>query len=141
MRTHQQEDYYRGEILGISGGCLDATSYNDMKYLLQRSEGERLYLPIRRLQYLAIVERDEVSFVDIHLRRVVEFSWRDFRPQERDSLSCDVGYEFVWHNQRALELEAEVQRAFAAALSERIKATRKTERDARDLGVLLPFPA
>lgn len=138
---YQQEDYYRGEILGVSTGHLDATSYNDMKLLLQRTEGERMYLPIRRLQYLAIIDRDEVSFVDIHLRRVVEFSWRHFRPQERDSLNCDVRFEFVWHNQRALELASEMQRAFSAALTERAKVNRQTESNARTFGVLLPFPA
>lgn len=141
MRMYQQEDYYRGEILGISNGRLDATSYNDMKLLLQRAEGDRMYLPIRRLQYLAIIDRDEVNFVDIHLRRVVEFSWRNFRPQERDSLNCDVRFEFVWHNQRALELATDMLQAFSAALSERVKVTRQTESHIQGFGRLLPFPA
>ncbi|MEE9328387.1 MAG: hypothetical protein V3U71_13960 [Cocleimonas sp.] len=45
-----------------------------------------MFVPIRSMQYMAVIDREEVIFVYAHRREVIEFTWRRFNPQERNSL-------------------------------------------------------
>jgi hypothetical protein len=74
---------------------LPASFYNMLKVAFAASCKEAIFIPIRSLQYLAIVDREEVIFVDRHHSRYVELAWQHFRPDLRESIDDPVDYECV----------------------------------------------
>jgi hypothetical protein len=52
-------------------------------------------VPIRSMQYLAILDREEFVFIDNQYKSWIEIAWQHFRPQVRDSLDDPVPYEAV----------------------------------------------
>jgi hypothetical protein len=92
-----------------------------MRVLLARA-GACVFVPIRPMQFLAVVDAEEVIFIDSHDRRWVEVAWRDFRPALRAGLDEPVPYVAVYYREggrgSARRIHAEFPRALAL-LSER----------------------
>ena len=108
---------YREQALARETRTLPAATYNLAHALLARGTGV-LFVPIRAMQYLAIVDAEEIVFID-HLRKTwVEIAWRDFRPQARCALDQPVAYEALYYRadgaEVMLRLQAEFPRALAA---------------------------
>jgi len=89
-----------------SQGALPAPLYNALQLLLRRSGRDSLFLPIRAMQYQAVVERDEVIFVDsqggyAHQDgeggRLIRIAWRPSPAGERDSLHAPVPCEIIYY--------------------------------------------
>ncbi|HHJ20142.1 MAG TPA: hypothetical protein ENJ84_10045 [Gammaproteobacteria bacterium] len=98
---NSKEFFYRGAALGKEARTLPAQTYNQMHLLFQRSGSACLFIPIRNMQYQAIIDHEEVIFVDAHRRTQVEFSWQQFRPQARHCLTDPVPYQFVYYLKKA----------------------------------------
>lgn len=106
---------YRDPPLARAARQLPAATYNLMHGLLARSRGT-VFAPIRTMQYLAIIDAEEVVFVD-HLRKdQVAIAWRGFRPQARRGLDEPVPYECCLHQADAGEAMARLPVEFAKAL-------------------------
>jgi len=70
------ESFERGEELGSEPRKLPAETYNTMRLLLDYSDSSCVFVPIRSMQYMAVIDREEIIFVDaIFARRSIEFSW------------------------------------------------------------------
>lgn len=87
---------YREAPLSSETRHLPATTYNLMHTVLARSNGV-VFVPIRSMQYLAIVDPEEVVFVDHLSKTQVEIAWQAFRPQARAALDEPVAYEAVYY--------------------------------------------
>lgn len=109
----QIESFVRGEALGSESHTLPATIYNEMILLFHRSGGSCLFVPIRSMQYMAVIDNEEVIFVDSQRRKLVEFSWQKFSPQTRTSLEDPVSYEFVYYDMKAIETMKRAQMEFS----------------------------
>lgn len=109
----QIESFVRGEALGSEQRLLPAAVYNEMILLFHRRAGSCLFVPIRSMQYMAVIDNEEVIFVDSQRRTTIEFSWQKFTPQTRSSLDDPVTYEFVYYNKKALETMKRAQVEFA----------------------------
>ena len=83
-----------------------------MRTLFHQCAQPCLFIPIRSMQYQAIVDDKEVAFVYAHRRSHIEFSWRHFQPQLRESLNDPVSYEFVYYDKQALETMQRIQSEF-----------------------------
>ncbi len=99
-------------ILGTEKRQLPAASYNLMRTLFHQCKHSCLFIPVRSVQYQAIIDETEVAFVYAHRRSHIEFSWRYFKPQQRESLSDPVPYEFAYYDQQALETMQRMQGEF-----------------------------
>lgn len=98
------ESFERGEELGSEPRKLPAETYNTMRLLLDYSDSSCVFVPIRSMQYMAVIDREEIIFVDaIFARRSIEFSWHQFKPQKRSNLTDPVSYSFTYYNKKALE--------------------------------------
>jgi hypothetical protein len=107
---------YREQPHALEARTLPAALYNQLHSMLARSPGA-LFIPIRSMQYLAIVDAEETIFVD-HLRKNwVEIAWRHFRPQARHSLDQSVAYEAVYYSAEGPELMRRLQAEFPLALA------------------------
>lgn len=133
-----REQFRRGEELGRESKMLPASIYNCTRLLLRRSEHSCVFVPIRTMQYQAIIDEEEIIFVDGLGPRIVEIAWRDFRPQVRASLDEAVPYQLVFYHPRAHETLRRLQGEFGAALLQlerRLKATRPAGREAEVIGL------
>ena len=106
------EYFSTGNVLGIEQRLLPASTYNVMRTLFHQCGKSCIFVPIRSMQYQAIIDDNEVSFVYIHRRSAIEFSWRSFKPQIRESLEDPVAYEFVYYDLQAIETMQRIQVEF-----------------------------
>ena len=108
-----KESFNRGEKIGHTWRMLPAETYNVMKLLLDYSDGSCVFVPIRSMQYMAVIDQEEVIFVDaISARRSIEFAWQQFKPQERSSLTEPVSYRFTYYEPKAIETIKRAQGEF-----------------------------
>lgn len=106
-------EYFKtGEILGIQQRSLPANTYNMMRTLFHQCGRSCLFVPIRSMQYQAVIDNNEVVFVYAHRRSHIEFAWRRFKPQLREGLDDSVPFEFVFYDQQALETMQRMQGEF-----------------------------
>lgn len=102
MRT--RESFYRPDtIVGREPRELAAAIYNRTHLLLRRSGDGCLFVPIRSMQYLAVVDDEEIIFVDANHRPYIELAWRGFRPQARAALDASVPFEVVYYLEKGFE--------------------------------------
>ncbi len=115
---------------------LPAATYNLAVTQLARTTNGNLFIPIRSMQYLAIVDAEEIVFLDGARKCWVDIAWRNFRPQARASLSDAVEYQAVYYRADAAALMPRLQAELPRALQALSKKSR-IEGPAR----LLKFPA
>jgi hypothetical protein len=68
------------------------------------------------MQYLAIIDNEEIVFVDGLIPRTIEFSWQSFRPQARENLLDSVNYECVIYELKANQTMQRLAGEFFTAL-------------------------
>lgn len=111
-----EETFYRPSELARESRTLPAETYNLAHTLLSRAPQGCLFVPIRSMQFLAVLDREEFIFVDREGRRMIEVAWQRFHPSERSALDAPVTYEAVYYSERARELMKQLQGEFPKAL-------------------------
>jgi hypothetical protein len=114
--VHQRETFYRGDELQRSRRTMPARTYNLTRILLSRQADRAVFVPIRSMQYLAIVEAAEFNFVHSEARREIDICWQHFSPRERAALDDPVGYDAVYFSRAADDTMRRLQGEFARAL-------------------------
>ncbi len=134
----QTEEFSRGKALGFENKLLPSETYNAMRLLLDYSESSCVFVPIRSMQYMAVIDKEEVIFVDaVSARRSIEFSWQYFKPQLRSTLTEPVSYQFTYYDTKAIETMKRAQgefNKFVHLLLSRTKAQLQPSKDN-----ILPF--
>lgn len=108
----QYETFYRAEALGHEPRQLPAEHYNALRLLLDFSGKPCVFVPIRSMQYMAVIDQEEVIFVDAQNKTDIEFAWRYFHPQVRATLQDPVPYTFEYYHLRGLETMKRAQGEF-----------------------------
>lgn len=127
---------YRDAELAREQRKLPAAVYNRTHALLSRSPSGCLFVPIRSMQYLAIVDREEIVFLDGNRKCWIDLAWRDFKPQQRSALDEPVAYQAVYYCSEAQALMPRLQAEFPRAL-EQLAARERFDGEAR----VFKFPA
>jgi hypothetical protein len=70
------------------------------------------------MQYLAILDSEEMVFVDSERKCWIDIAWLDFKPRLRNSLLDPVPYQAVYYHQDATKLMWRLQAEFPRALLE-----------------------
>jgi hypothetical protein len=107
---------YRDSELRREARHLPAEAYNTAHLLLEHSKSGVVFVPIRSMQYLAVIDRDEIIFLDSENKSWVEIAWQNFRPQQRIALTEPVPYEAVYYSQNASETMKRLLGEFPQAL-------------------------
>ncbi|HRH80942.1 MAG TPA: hypothetical protein PLW81_07840 [Thiobacillaceae bacterium] len=107
---------YRDQSLLRQERTLPAAVYNLARTLQRRSPSGVAFVPIRSMQVLAILDRDEFVFLDSQHKTWAMLAWQRFRPDERASLDDPVGYELACYEEDALEAMKRLPREFHLAL-------------------------
>jgi len=117
---------YRGDEILREPCYLPAATYNLTHTLLTRANG-CVFVPIRTMQYLAIVDAEEIVFVDREASRLVQLAWQRFRPQARTALDERVPYEVVYYMPDAQRVMVRLQAEFPRALQQLSERNRPAE--------------
>ncbi len=114
-RYAMEERFYREQEIARLPDFLPATTYNLAHTLLARA-GKCLFVPIRSMQYLAVLDAEEFIFVDSQNRAWVELAWQHFRPQTRAALDERVPFEVVHYLPTAADTMKRLPGEFHQAL-------------------------
>lgn len=109
---------YRDQEVSREFRQLPAATYNLAHTLLARSATGNLFIPIRSMQYLAILDVEELIFLDGVHKCWIDISWRNFRPQSRSSLEDPVNYDAVYYTPEANRIMSRLQRELFLALQQ-----------------------
>ncbi len=107
---------YRDTELYRDARFLPAAVYNTTHVLLEHSKEGVVFVPIRSMQFLAVIDREEIVFLDAEHKSLVDIAWQHFRPQQRTALTDPVPYEAVFYNQNAKETMRRLLVEFPPAL-------------------------
>ncbi len=113
-----EETFYRRDEVAREPRTLPAETYNLGRLLLARAGDGCVFVPIRRMQFLAVLDREEWIFVDREGRRTIEIAWQHFRPSERAALDAPVPYQAVYYSAEATETMRRLQGEYLKALHE-----------------------
>jgi hypothetical protein len=134
--TAMEIRFYRDEPLSREARSLPAEDYNLTRLLLARASAGCVFVPIRSMQVLAVIDAEEIIFTHREAAREVEIAWTRFRPDERSRLDEPVGFEALYYQPGARETMSRLQGDFLKAL--RLMAERQAPKtDAH----VLAFPA
>ncbi len=111
-----EETFYRPEELGREARALPAETYNLAHLLLARAANGCVFVPIRAMQFLAVLDGEEFIFVDREGRRRIDVAWQNFHPGVRNALDEPVAYEAVYYHEQARETMKRLQAEFNKAL-------------------------
>lgn len=110
-----EERFYREQEIARLPAFLPAASYNLAHTLLARA-GKCLFVPLRSLQYMAVLDAEEFIFVDSQNKAWVELAWQRFRPQARSALDAPVPFEVVHYLPQAADTMKRLPVEFQLAL-------------------------
>jgi hypothetical protein len=96
---------------------LPAPTYNLARVLLGKNQLNPVFIPIRSMQYLAIVDDREIAFVDSNFKHLVAIAWTDFQSNSRSSLQEPVQYIARYYRDDSNAIMAQLQSEFPAALA------------------------
>jgi hypothetical protein len=112
-----EERFFREQEIARMPAFLSAATYNLAHTLLARA-GTCLFVPIRSLQYMAVLDAEEFIFVDSQNKAWVELAWQHFRPQTRASIDERVPFEVVHYLPQAAETMQRLTGEFHQALQQ-----------------------
>lgn len=127
---------YRNTPFASETRFLPADVYNLATTLLARDITGQLFVPIRTMQYLAIIDHEEFVFIDSERKCWVDIAWRHFKPQARCSLEEPVQYEAVYYRLESIDWMRRLHSEFPLALREHAAKLKKTSAPAK----VLKFP-
>lgn len=111
-----QLSFERGDEIAREPRQLPAAHYNKIRLLYSRNGGKPLFVPLRGMQYLAIVDEEEIVFVDGQGPRVIEISWQQFRAGERTDLRDPVDYTCIFYSETGRQVMPRLQGEFLKGL-------------------------
>jgi len=110
-----EERFYREQEIARLPDFLPAVTYNLAHTLLTRA-GNCLFVPIRSMQYMAVLDAEEFIFVDSQNKAWVELAWQRFQPQARTSLDERVPFEVAHYLPQAADTMKRLPGEFHQAL-------------------------
>ena len=115
---------YRDPEISREARHLPASTYNLAITLLARCPTKHLFVPIRSMQYMAIIDQEEFVFIDGERKCWIDIAWRNFKPQARDALDQPVAYEAVYYRANLSAIMSRLQSEFPVALQALISKTK-----------------
>lgn len=103
---------------------LPASTYNLAVTLLSRCPTRHLFVPIRSMQYMAIIDNEEYVFIDGERKCWIDIAWRNFKPQARSALDQPVSYDAVYYTGNMSAVMTRLQREFPLALQALVNKAR-----------------
>ena len=114
---------------------LPAGVYKLAHLLLAHADSPCVFVPIRSMQYLAVIDREEIVFVDRELPSRVQIAWQSFRRHERSALDERIEFVVAFHTRESLGVMPGLMSEFPPAM-QALAGKARIEAPA----AVLPFP-
>lgn len=125
------ESFERGPAVHREPRLLGAGIYNKARLLFAQSGRACLFIPMRRIQYLAVMGDEEIIFVDNLGDRRIELAWRHLQPQVRDALADPVPYTLEIYRPRGFRTIRHLQGDFSQAIYQLEQRKKRTRQDGK----------
>ena len=99
----------RDAPIGRESRFLPGSQYNLARRLQSRSPAGVVFVPIRSMQILAILDAEEFVFVDGRHNQLAVLAWQAFQPKLRDSLDDRVAFDACFYRPDAAEIQRRLQ--------------------------------
>lgn len=107
---------YRDQAIHRESRTLPAETYNLARSIQARTPHGLAFVPIRSMQVLAVLDKDEFVFLDSQYRGWAMLAWQCFRSDERESLEDPVAYDLTYYEESSYEAMQRLPREFHQAL-------------------------
>lgn len=107
---------YRETEISREQRTLPAVTYNMAVSLLARCPSGQLFVPIRSMQFLAIIDAEEFVFIDGQRKCWIDIAWQHFHSWERNALDQSVTYDAVFYRENQESIMLRLQQEFPLAL-------------------------
>ncbi len=142
----QTEVFFRPEELRREASSIRADLFNRCRKALARSVTDCAFVPVRNMQLLAVIARDEVMFVDnlsyaVHEGRggrLIMLAWDFSKTEQRDTLSRPVSLEIVFFHENTRDLHTRLMSEFPPAL-DRLEKYERAGEGRPDRAEIVPF--
>ena len=124
---HERHSFFTPPCYATEQGVILAPVYNLAQTLLKRSGEEHLFVPIRSMQVLAIIEPKMFWFIDSLAYavqdgeggRLVTVSWKPLQPpSERESLEQPMPCEISFYGKEQREVQLRLNTEFMQAMKQ-----------------------
>ena len=121
MTAHRYQSFFIPDEFSCQHDRLLSQTYNLAQVLLKRSRSEFLFVPIRSMQYLAIIERDAFWFVDSMAYavrgeeggRLITVSWHPLLSAgERSGLSQHMDCRVMFYDRDMSDVQTRLRGEF-----------------------------
>ncbi|HVW65491.1 MAG TPA: hypothetical protein VHB01_10790 [Nitrosospira sp.] len=107
---------YRDNEINRDTRHLPAATYNLAITLLARCPTGNLFVPIRSMQYMGIVDHEEFVFIDAERKCWIDIAWRNFQSRARNALDEPIAYDAVYYRHDMAQIMSRLQTEFPLAL-------------------------
>ena len=119
------ETFFRPHELTRERITIPAALFNRCRLMLKRCQYEHIFVPIRSMQFVAVIDEDEIIFVDslnYAVRngeggRMILLAWKYAREETRDSLTAPVSIELIHYSEQARQLHNRLMAELPKALT------------------------
>ncbi|OOZ38275.1 hypothetical protein [Solemya elarraichensis gill symbiont] len=107
------QTFFRPDEISHFDWMLPAEIYNLLTLIRRDSDGQTLFIALREMQFLAVIDKNEVFFVDGNGEylysgdeggRVIKLAMDSFSPSQRDSVTAPVPCRIVCYSPDAESL-------------------------------------
>lgn len=140
------EVFFRPEEIRCEASCIRADLFNRCRKALARSMTDCAFVPVRSMQLLAVITRDEVVFVDnlsyaVHEGRggrLIMLAWDFSRAGLRDALGGPVPVKILYFHENTNDLHARLMSEFPPAL-DRLEKYERAGQGRPERAEIVPF--
>jgi len=127
MTAHDTQTFFTPDEFFCQQTKLISRVYNLAHVLFNRSQSEHLFIPIRSMQYLAIIEKNSFWFVDslaYAVRgdeggRLIRVSWHPLiNANQRDGLTQHMDCQVIFYGGDMSEIQTRLNNEFYQAMLE-----------------------
>lgn len=124
MSTVSTEVFFLPDEVRRETVTIPAALFNRCRLLLSRCQYEHIFVPIRSMQYLAVIDAEGIIFVDSQAYavrggdggRMILLAWQ-FKPESRpDSLTAPVPIDVVYYHPDAVQVQKRLMGDFVKSL-------------------------
>lgn len=124
MSTVSTEVFFLPDEVRRETVTIPAALFNRCRLLLSRCQYEHIFVPIRSMQYLAVIDAEGIIFVDSQAYavrggdggRMILLAWQ-FKPESRpDSLTVPVPIDVVYYHPDAAQVQKRLMGDFVKSL-------------------------
>ena len=125
MTAHDTQSFFTPDEFSCQQTRLLSKTYNLAHILLKRSQSAHLFIPIRSLQYLAIIENNAFWFVDSLAYatrgndggRLIRISWHPLiNPSQRESLVENMDCRVIFYGNDMQDIQNRLNVEFYQAM-------------------------